>query len=287
MSWVVVAGGGSRPAPGTAVTTVCLTSAAAKYNNRRGVVTAARVSKDKPERIAVLLDGAAKAISFKLINLRLVLSTHVHEDTHADVHEDAHEGELRHVLNATSDEPFAESAIDGLPDEIMCLIFKLLDAKTLLINVPQVCRRWRGVCQQLKDVHLDFRWTTRDVPVSTLAGWRQDSDGGDEPIGCGNCYACVKGGSHPCQSTWVTGVCRLFPGATGISLGQEWGSDSHVEDDHLFSLVHDRFGQRTDLGYANIDSSHQKCPRRHRVGVIRHPLPCGGWQQRAQLSGVC
>ena len=247
MSWVVVAGGGSRPAPGTAVTTVCLTSAAAsQYNNRRGVVTAAaNASKVKPGRVAVLLDGEAKAISFKLINLRLVLSAHA--DTHAGVHAE----EPRHVLlKATPDEPVAEPAIDGLPDEIVCLIFKELDVKTLLITIPQVCRRWRGVCQQLKEVHLDFRWTTREawVPVSAIAGWRQDSY---DRLGGGNSSADVT-----CGGAWVTGLCRLFPGATGVSLGHEGYSCSHVGDDHLRSLVHDRDGDRTDLGFANTYGFH-------------------------------
>ena len=60
------------PPPGTAVTTILLTSAnAAKYNNRTGrVVAPTEGAAIKPGRAAVLLDGEAAPISFKLKNLR-------------------------------------------------------------------------------------------------------------------------------------------------------------------------------------------------------------------------
>eukprot|EP00729_Bicosta_minor_P006998 gene6998-biopygen5172 len=59
------------PPPGTAATTILLTSAnAAKYNNRTGSVVAPPEGVAiKPGRAAVLLDGEAKPISFKLMNL--------------------------------------------------------------------------------------------------------------------------------------------------------------------------------------------------------------------------
>ena len=59
------------PAPGTAITTVLLTSAAsAKYNTRAGiVVTPTEGTIIKPGRVAVLLDGEVKPISLKLLNL--------------------------------------------------------------------------------------------------------------------------------------------------------------------------------------------------------------------------
>ena len=61
------------PPPGTAVTTILLTSAnAAKYNNRTGrVVEPTEGAAIKPGRAAVLLDGEAAPISFKLMNLRV------------------------------------------------------------------------------------------------------------------------------------------------------------------------------------------------------------------------
>eukprot|EP00729_Bicosta_minor_P032753 gene32753-biopygen11635 len=61
------------PPPGTAITTIMLTSAnAAKYNNRTGrVVAPTEGAAIKPGRAAVLLDGEATPISFKLKNLQL------------------------------------------------------------------------------------------------------------------------------------------------------------------------------------------------------------------------
>eukprot|EP00729_Bicosta_minor_P007498 gene7498-biopygen19921 len=61
------------PLSGTTVTIILLTSAnAAKYNNRTGrVVEPAEDAAIKPGRAAVLLDGEAAPISFKLMNLRV------------------------------------------------------------------------------------------------------------------------------------------------------------------------------------------------------------------------
>ena len=61
------------PPPGTAVTTILLTSAAgAKHNNTPGtVVIPTDGAVVKPGRVAVLLEGAATPISFKLMNLRV------------------------------------------------------------------------------------------------------------------------------------------------------------------------------------------------------------------------
>eukprot|EP00729_Bicosta_minor_P032721 gene32721-biopygen18480 len=61
------------PPPGTAVTTILLTSAnAAKYTNKAGrVVAPTEGAAIKPGRAAVLLDGEAAPISFKLKNLQI------------------------------------------------------------------------------------------------------------------------------------------------------------------------------------------------------------------------
>lgn len=60
------------PPEGTMVVTTLLISA--KYNNRTGRVVAAPREgvAIKPGRAAVLLDGEAKPISFKAMNLRIV-----------------------------------------------------------------------------------------------------------------------------------------------------------------------------------------------------------------------
>ena len=61
------------PPPGTAVTAILLTSAAgSKHNNKPGIVVApAGGTVVKPGRVAVLLEGAASPIAFKLMNLRV------------------------------------------------------------------------------------------------------------------------------------------------------------------------------------------------------------------------
>ena len=50
---------------------------------------------------------------------------------------------------------------DILHDDAMFIIFSHLnniDAKTLMIVVPQVCHGWRNMCQYMRTVHLDFSW---------------------------------------------------------------------------------------------------------------------------------
>lgn len=61
------------PPPGTAVTTVLLTSAASpKYNITPGIVVRpTEGTVVKPGRVVVLLENAATPISFKLTNLRV------------------------------------------------------------------------------------------------------------------------------------------------------------------------------------------------------------------------
>ena len=51
--------------------------------------------------------------------------------------------------------------ISWVQDEVLCIILSQLDAKTLMIAVPQVCKFWRGMCQELDGVHLDFGWWAR------------------------------------------------------------------------------------------------------------------------------
>jgi len=46
--------------------------------------------------------------------------------------------------------------IAWLQDEILCIVVSQLDAKTLMVSIPQVCKLWRALCQDIQDVHLDF-----------------------------------------------------------------------------------------------------------------------------------
>eukprot|EP00729_Bicosta_minor_P015196 gene15196-24217_t len=48
-----------------------------------------------------------------------------------------------------------------VPDEILAMIFVLVDAETLTTSVPAVCRRWREVCRLgLVKFHVDLSWAT-------------------------------------------------------------------------------------------------------------------------------
>lgn len=65
-----------------------------------------------------------------------------------------------------------EATIELLQDEVLCTIFSHLDTKTLMLSIPQVCRVWRAVCQDMVDMHLDLG-SGINVPVEVFAGWKQ------------------------------------------------------------------------------------------------------------------
>ena len=46
--------------------------------------------------------------------------------------------------------------IDWIPDEILLLVLSQLNDKMLMIWAPQVCKRWRKLCPEINNVHLDF-----------------------------------------------------------------------------------------------------------------------------------
>ena len=62
--------------------------------------------------------------------------------------------------------------IEWVPNEILCIILSQLDAKPLMIAVPQVCQFWWGMCQELSGVHLNFRWWAGNCPLEVVAGWQ-------------------------------------------------------------------------------------------------------------------
>ena len=123
--------------------------------------------------------------------------------------------------------------ISWLPPEILCLILFLLDAKTLMVAVPQVCKFWRSMCQELRGVHLDFRWWDGPVPVEVLSGWRAlDSvDGGDGPENDGD----VTDGGQQQNGNMVGGLCKLFPHTRSFTTGN--GNKHAVKDEHLLALA--------------------------------------------------
>ena len=124
-----------------------------------------------------------------------------------------------------------------MQDEVLRIVLSYLDAKTLMIAVPQVCKFWRSMCQELDGVHLDFRWwRKKKVPLQVVAGWRvlptllqmakgADS-GGDGPEGDG----AAAGGGAQQGGRWASGMCALFPHTTSVTMHE-------VEDAHLLALA--------------------------------------------------
>jgi len=136
--------------------------------------------------------------------------------------------------------------INWVPDEILRIILSLLDAKTLMIVVPQVCKFWRSMCQELWGVHLDFRWWRRKkVPLEVLVGWwvlpalqnvgvADSGDSGSEGVGAQQ------------EGHWVSGICALFPHTTSATMGYK----QEVEDAHVLALA-DKCRGLTHANFAN------------------------------------
>lgn len=62
----------------------------------------------------------------------------------------------------------AKWTMDDLPDEIVCVFISQLDAETLMFIIPQVCKRWRALCQDVRNVHLNFSvWARCNSSTST------------------------------------------------------------------------------------------------------------------------
>ena len=95
------------------------------------------------------------------------------------------------------------------------LFFSYLDAKTLIVAVPQVSKLWRAMCPDVQGVHLDLRWCNGEVPGEVLAGWPQTP------------FMLSGEGAG-----WKSGLCELFPRATSVTL--KWGA---AEDAHFMALA--------------------------------------------------
>ena len=125
--------------------------------------------------------------------------------------------------------------ISWVQDEVLCIILLLLDAKTLMIAVPQVCKFWRSMCQELGGVHLDFRWWVgKKLPLEVVAGWRVlptlltagGADGGGD--------GAEGDGLSPQEGRWASGTCALFRGTTSVTMGGWW---QEVDDAALLELA--------------------------------------------------
>ena len=54
----------------------------------------------------------------------------------------------------TEREGAGTTAIEALPDEILLKVLSLLFGETLMRSAPQVCKRWRKLCPEIKNVNL-------------------------------------------------------------------------------------------------------------------------------------
>ena len=134
---------------------------------------------------------------------------------------------------APTAEPDEDPPISYLQDEVLCIVFSMLDTKTLMAVVPQVSTLWRHVCRDLDAVHLDFSWGKK-VPLEALAGWQ------------------LKPTPNPRvglllrrrMGAFVGGLCALFPRTTAVTMRQRQDiEDAHVIvlAEHLSGLKHANF----------------------------------------------
>ena len=129
-----------------------------------------------------------------------------------------------------------EGEEDMLQDKVLCIVFSNLDDNTFLVAIPQVCKLWWALCQDIQDVHLDFSWwgeknrwgilEGKDVPVEVLAGWRQ------MPFVAGSGDGGSTDGCAEKESDWKIGLCELFPRTASVTMGGE-----NVQDAHLLALA--------------------------------------------------
>ena len=109
----------------------------------------------------------------------------------------------------------ATITIEVLPDEILLIVLSLLDDKMLMSIVPQVSKRWRKLCPQINNVHLNFSWVGRGkkVPFEVLAGWFQQQQMQTVDGGGGG------GAASAGREGWTSGMCEVFPRTTSITMG--------------------------------------------------------------------
>ena len=139
----------------------------------------------------------------------------------------------RRKLNEEEEEEASPPSFDRIPPEVVLKVLSQLDGKVLMVVVPQVCKRWRALCQDIRNVHLDFRWWRGNVPAEVLAGWRQ------APFPVGGSHASGRGGggggsSSAGEEGLKTGLCELFPRTTSVTMK---GGRHDVKDAHLMALA--------------------------------------------------
>ena len=70
-----------------------------------------------------------------------------------------------HLMDGRPPAPDGAEASDGagmhaLPGEVMGIVFNFCDARTRLMTIPAVSKRWLGVCQTRR-AKIDLTWAVR------------------------------------------------------------------------------------------------------------------------------
>ena len=175
-------------------------------------------------------------------------------------------GKGKENVKVKEEEEASPPSFDRIPPEVVLKVLSQLDGRTLMVVVPQVCKRWRALCQDIRNVHLDFRWWPGNVPAEVLAGW------GQAPFTVGGSHASSGGGSSSSSAGGEglkTGLCELFPRTTSVTM--KGGHD--VIDAHLMALADKcpgimvaRFGSCENLTDAAVIALVDKCRGIMRAG---------------------
>ena len=64
----------------------------------------------------------------------------------------------------------ASLTLGSLPDELLAVMFGFCDARTRMMAIPAVTKRWLGVCQQMRHATIDLTWAVRDYCAITDTG---------------------------------------------------------------------------------------------------------------------
>ena len=167
--------------------------------------------------------------------------------------------------DANEPEEPSPSHFKRIPPEVLLKVLSLLDGKTLMVSIPQVCKRWRALCQDIRNVHLDCSLWKGVVPVEVLAGFQQRSF-----VLSANAGSCGGGSSSDAAADedeeggggWKSGLCELFPRTTSVKMNGE----NDVEDAHLMALAdkcpgitHAHFGYCANLTDVALLALADKC----------------------------
>ena len=166
------------------------------------------------------------------------------------------------------------SHIQRMPPEVLLKVLSQLDAKTMVVAVPQVCRQWRALCHDIRNVHLDFSWYTFlyytvKIPVEALAGWGQTTFVATTRTNTERKERMLRrrgggggGGRNTADGGWTTGICELFPRTTSVTMSGGVVYDAHLMAlaDKCRGITYASFNNCENLTDAAVIALADKCP---------------------------